>query len=176
MAGKIRSQSCMAEKGERLMLRALVLRKNIDDLQEQLAGMTDTDLLKNEEEVRKALEELTPESTEEERSAVTAMSDKADAARKEYTDKRAMIEEKIRAAQDELKSLEKDQTPKPQSGQTQVSQPRQSPPSPRSAISSSVIVSSARILGSRRSNMVLFAYITQPGKPQTTRFRLSIFR
>ena len=84
------------------MLRALVLRKNIDDLQEQLAGMTDTDLLKNEEEVRKALEELTPESTEEERSAVTAMSDKADAARKEYTDKRAMIEEKIRAAQDEL--------------------------------------------------------------------------
>lgn len=96
------------------MLRALVLRKNIDDLQEQLAGMTDTDLLKNEEEVRKALEELTPESTEEERSAVTAMSDKADAARKEYTDKRAMIEEKIRAAQDELKSLEKDQTPKPQ--------------------------------------------------------------
>lgn len=99
------------------MLRALVLRKNIDDLQAQLVGMTDADLLKNEEEVRKALEELTPESTNEERSAVAAMSDKADDARKEYNDKRATIEEKLRAAQDELKNLEKDQAPKAQTNQ-----------------------------------------------------------
>ena len=55
-----------------MALRALVLRKTIDDLQAQLNAMSDADLLKTEEEVRKSLEELTPESTEEERSAVTA--------------------------------------------------------------------------------------------------------
>ena len=93
-----------------MALRALVLRKTIDDLQAQLNAMSDADLLKTEGEVRKSLEELTPESTEEERSAVEEASKKADAARADYNQKRAALEEKIRAAQAELGKLEEEQS------------------------------------------------------------------
>ena len=59
------------------------------------------------------------------------------------------------------------QCPNPQLGQWHSAQPRQRPPSPRRAISSAVMASSASRRGSSRSKMVRLAYMTQPGRPQT---------
>ena len=59
------------------------------------------------------------------------------------------------------------QCPNPQLGQWHWAQPRQRPPSPRRAMSSAVMASSASRRGSSRSKMVRLAYMTQPGRPQT---------
>ena len=56
--------------------------------------------------------------------------------------------------------------PNPQLGYMQVSQSRQRPPCPSAAKSSAVIVSSAMILGSMRSNIVRLEYMTHPGNPK----------
>ena len=62
--------------------------------------------------------------------------------------------------------------PTPQFGKVQTEQFKHSPPSPNSASSSAVILSSAIIRGSARSKIVLFAYITQPGNPMIGIFPL----
>ena len=59
------------------------------------------------------------------------------------------------------------QCPNPQLGQWHSAQPRHRPPSPRRAMSSAVMGSSASRRGSSRSKMVRLAYMTQPGRPQT---------
>lgn len=91
-----------------MALKALMLRKKIDDKQKQLdelRAMAD-DFAKRESELAAAINELTAESTDEERSTVEAEVEKFDGEKADHEKSVSDLETEIEAMRTELDALE----------------------------------------------------------------------
>ena len=91
-----------------MALKALMLRKKIDDKQkalDELRAMSD-DFAKRESELAAAINELTAESTDEERNAVEAEIEKFDGEKADHEKNVSDLENEIEAMRTELDALE----------------------------------------------------------------------
>lgn len=93
------------------MLKALLLRKKIDEKNKQLEALrTKTaEFEKRENELTQAFNEITEETTAEERSAVEEEINKFDEEKKEHDDAIAQLNSEIEDAEKELAEIEKTQ-------------------------------------------------------------------
>lgn len=94
------------------MLKALMLRKKINDKQKELEGLraADADFEKREEELKGSIEEV---ETDEERSAVDAAIDDYEKKKKEHDEKKQALEKEIGDLEAELRELEEAQDTTP---------------------------------------------------------------
>lgn len=98
-----------------MALKALVLRKRIDEKNKALAALRekDAEFETREAEIRSSVEELTEESTQEERSAVDEAVDAFDAEKKAHEEAKATLEREVGDLEGELKAEEKAQEDAP---------------------------------------------------------------
>lgn len=91
-----------------MALKALVLRKRIDEKNKALAALRekDAEFETREAEIRASVEELTEESTQEERSAVDDAVDAFDAEKKAHEEAKATLEREVGDLEGELKAEE----------------------------------------------------------------------
>jgi len=91
-----------------MALKALVLRKRIDEKNKALAALRekDAEFETREAEIRSSVEELTEESTQEERSAVDEAVDAFDAEKKVHEEAKATLEREVGDLEGELKAEE----------------------------------------------------------------------
>lgn len=91
-----------------MALKALVLRKRIDEKNKALAALRekDAEFETREAEIRASVEELTEESTQEERSAVDEAVDAFDAEKKAHEEAKATLEREVGDLEGELKAEE----------------------------------------------------------------------
>lgn len=99
------------------MLKVLLLRKKIDELNKQLRDLKAVDFDKREADLATAIEELTAESTAEERSAVEEAIDKFEAEKAENREQIEKLEKAIEEVEEEIRSLE-EEAPAPQVEET----------------------------------------------------------
>lgn len=95
------------------MLKVLLLRKKIDELNKQLRDLKAVDFEKREADLATAIEELTAESTAEERSAVEEAIEKFEAEKIENREQVEKLEKAIEEVEEEIRSLE-EEAPAPQ--------------------------------------------------------------
>ena len=95
------------------MLKVLLLRKKIDELNKQLRDLKAVDFEKREADLATAIEELTAESTAEERSAVEEAIEKFEAEKAENREASEKLENAIKEVEEEIRSLEAE-APAPQ--------------------------------------------------------------
>ena len=95
------------------MLKVLLLRKKIDELNKQLRDLKAVDFEKREADLATAIEELTAESTAEERSAVEEAIEKFEAEKTENSEQVEKLEKAIEEVEEEIRSLE-EEAPAPQ--------------------------------------------------------------
>ncbi len=95
------------------MLKVLLLRKKIDELNKQLRDLKAVDFEKREADLATAIEELTAESTAEERSAVEEAIEKFEAEKAENREHVEKLEKAIEEVEEEIRSLE-EEAPAPQ--------------------------------------------------------------
>lgn len=95
------------------MLKVLLLRKKIDELNKQLRDLKAVDFEKREADLATAIEELTAESTAEERSAVEEAIEKFEAEKAENREQIEKLEKAIEEVEEEIRSLE-EEAPAPQ--------------------------------------------------------------
>lgn len=98
-----------------MALKALVLRKRIDEKNKALAALRekDAEFETREAEIRASVEELTEESTQEERSAVDEAVDAFDAEKKAHEEAKATLEREVGDLEGELKAEETEQEDAP---------------------------------------------------------------
>ena len=91
-----------------MALKALVLRKRIDEKNKALSALRekDAEFETREAEIRASVEELTEESTQEERSAVDEAVDAFDAEKKAHEEAKATLEREVGDLEGELKAEE----------------------------------------------------------------------
>ena len=91
-----------------MALKALVLRKRIDEKNKALAALRekDAEFETREAEIRASVEELTEESTQEERRAVDDAVDAFDAEKKAHEEAKATLEREVGDLEGELKAEE----------------------------------------------------------------------
>ena len=94
------------------MLKALMLRKKIDDKNKALVALRDkdADFEKRESEIAEAINEA---ATEEEQAVVEQETEQFESDKTAHEEAKTSLEEEIRALEAELEELEKNYTPKP---------------------------------------------------------------
>ena len=95
------------------MLKVLLLRKKIDELNKQLRDLKAVDFEKRESDLATAIEELTAESTAEERPAVEEAIEKFEAEKAENREQVEKLEKAIEEVEEKIRSLE-EEAPAPQ--------------------------------------------------------------
>lgn len=88
------------------MLKALLLRKKIDDKKKALAGLESEDFSAREAELAAAIDEIPEDATEEMRSEVESMVDEFEAVKAEAAEKKAAILREIEELENELAAIE----------------------------------------------------------------------
>lgn len=94
-----------------MALKALLLKKRLDDKRKTLDGLRakDAEFTKREEDLAKAIEEMTEENTAEEREAVEGEVAAFDAEKTAHEDAKAALEREIGELEDDLKEEEAEQ-------------------------------------------------------------------
>lgn len=101
------------------MLKALILRKRIDDMKKQLAELRgkDADFRKREEELSQAFGEVTEETPEEDKKSIEDQMTQYDADQQAHEKEKTDLEQSIQDTEKELEDIEKAQKDKePESG------------------------------------------------------------
>lgn len=103
-----------------MALKALLLRKKIDEQKKALAALRekDKDFESREAELKKSISEVTDETTKEERDALDELVDKFDEEKTAHEDEKAKLDKVIGDLETELEAEEAKQSTEPPAGAT----------------------------------------------------------